>query len=126
MGVGRVLDHHQLVGATIEADDDACLAAVPKQQFPVSGINPRPGDDARALRRTAVIHVLDLLADVIRGEDALVDQELAQRDLHRPVIGLRIVEIGTRRVAMHARMFVRMAFTMIMVVSAHGDGSSQC
>ena len=124
--IGSVLDHHQLVGSAIETGGDASLAAVLKQQFPVLGIDPRLGDNARALRRAAAVHVLDLLVHVIGGENALVDQEFAQADLHRPVVGERIVEIGARRIAMRGRSPVRMAFVMIMVVSGHGDGSSQC
>src|SRR6185437_13839942 len=68
-------------------------------------------------RRRARIHRLDGAPDRVGGQDALLDEELAQRALHALIISERPVVIGARRMRVRALM---MMVVIVMVVPLMG------
>ena len=98
--LGCVLHHHQLVRSTVEPDLLERVVTFAEQASLVRGVGPGAGNHLRATQRRAVVHVLDLPPDLVGGQDALFDQQLADRNLHRPVVGQAVVLVGTHRVGM--------------------------
>jgi hypothetical protein len=96
----RILDNHQLEGGDVEAQLLACPGPVLQQSFPEIGVDPGTCHHLGAALGRALTHVLDLGVDLLVGQNALLDQKLAQADLHqlevreRPVFAL-VVHAGS-------------------------------
>ena len=74
---------------SLRAELLAGLGAVREQALAVLGIRPRPRHDARAALVAALSHRLDLGGHLGLGDNALLDQQLAQADLHELEIAER-------------------------------------
>jgi hypothetical protein len=109
---GRVFDDDQPRRSHRDAELLASRGGVVEQALLERRIAPCPGDDTRALRRGAHIHRLDGAADIVRSDDALPDQQLADGDLHALVIAETFRRIGPGW--MSVIVFIRMVVCMVV------------
>ena len=80
-------------------------------------VEPGTGDHTRTRAGIAALHRLDLATDVVGREDALADEDLAKRDLHRLIVGERTFVGGDHAVVgVSVRVSVRMRVIMRMAV----------
>jgi len=125
----RVLDDVDPDPADVEAELRAGGVRVGEQPLPERGVDPRAGDDAGAVRRRARVHRLDGGTDVLGGEDALLDQELADGGLEQTVVRRLVTPVGTRRrVGVAVIVVLAVAVVIVIVVVRHrsaAPGSSQ-
>ena len=115
--IRRVLDGEEVHRPQIDAERPACRRAVSQQPRLERRVDPGPGDDAGALRGRPRIHRLDRGAYIVGGEDALLDQQLANRDLHHLVVAERRVVAGFgQRLVMVVSMAMLMAVAVAVAV----------
>ena len=94
----RVLDHHQLRAVPCRCPVPR-TAAVPSASSRglVRRIDPGPRHHPAAQGRRLRVEALDGAAHLVGADDALRDQQLADRDLQPLVIGQRRIGVRQRR-----------------------------
>jgi hypothetical protein len=92
--------------ARVEADLERCLPGIGEQSRLELRIDPGPGDEPRAVRRVTRHEPIDPLAELLAGDDSLVDQPIGERA--------------------DARRDRRIVQRLVVVVVAHSASSSQC
>ena len=127
VGVRRVLHRHQLGAGDGEAQLGGGRVAIFEQARAIGRINPGAGHHLGAIGGGDGIALLDELAHLRGGDDALFDQEFLQRDAEDLVIAVHlVVGLGRRMgVIMIVVMVMVMVVVMILVILAHPIVSSQ-
>ena len=107
----RVLEHDELQARQVHTHFLNAGIAVSEQARLVSRIRPRAGDDAGAILGHLAVPLLDHVLDFARGDDALLDQQLAHGDLEElPFLG-RLLDVR-----LEGAVIVRMVMIVVMVV----------